>query len=49
MHLEISFTKKGIFSKSQIEQIAEQLPSFQNSNYKAEIKGIIKRDEEDGK
>jgi len=49
MHLEISFTKKGMFSKSQIEQIAEQLPPFQNSNYKAEIKGLIKKDEENDK
>ena len=49
MHLELSYTKKGTFSKSQVEQIAEQLPSFQNSFYKAEIRGITKKDEGNGR
>ncbi len=32
-------------SKSQVEQLAEQLPSFQDAVYKATFKGFIQREE----
>ena len=41
-HLELSFARSGVFSKSQVESITEQLPVIQNALYKAELKGIIK-------
>ncbi len=41
LSMELDIVKQGEFSKAQVEQMAEQLPSFQGAGYKAELKLII--------
>ena len=43
---EITITKKGKFSKSQIEQQVESLPSLSGADYSADITLIIEISEE---
>ena len=45
LNFELNIIKNGSFSKSQAEQLAEQLPSFQDAVYKAALKGFIKKEE----
>jgi hypothetical protein len=45
LNFELNIIKNGSFSKSQAEQLAEQLPSFQDAVYKATLKGFIKKEE----
>jgi hypothetical protein len=42
VHFELTIAQNGNFSKSKIEQMAEQLPAFQEATYKAELKGFVK-------
>jgi len=42
VHFELIITQNGSFSKSKLEQMAEQLPVFQEASYKAELKGFVK-------
>ena len=42
LNFELNIIKSGGFSKSQVEQLAEQLPAFQDAVYKATLKGFIK-------
>ncbi|MDP2302477.1 MAG: hypothetical protein Q8N03_08640 [Ignavibacteria bacterium] len=45
VHFELTITQNGSFSKSKLEQMAEQLPVFQDASYKAELKGFVKSEE----
>jgi len=45
LNFELNIVKTGNFTKSQIEQLSEQLPSFQDAVYKAVCKGYIKKEE----
>lgn len=45
LNFELNIIRNGNFSKPQIEQLAEQLPSFQDAVYKALLKGYIKKEE----
>lgn len=44
LNFELNIIKSGSYSKSQVEQLTEQLPSFQDAVYKASIKGFIKNE-----
>jgi len=39
--LEIIINKQGDFTKAQVEQMVESLPSFNNAQYKAEVKADV--------
>lgn len=43
LNFELNIYKSGNFSKSQIEQLSEQLPSYQDAVYKATLKGYVKK------
>jgi len=45
LNFELNIIKSGNFSKSQIEQLSEQLPSYQDAIYKATLKGHVKKEE----
>lgn len=45
LNCELNITKTGNFSKSQVEQLAEQLPSFPDAVYKAVLRGFIKKED----
>ena len=45
VYFELAITKNGAFSKSQVEQMAEQLTSFPGASYKAELGIEIKKSE----
>ena len=42
IHFDLTISQTGSFSKSKLEQMAEQLPVFQEASYKAELKGFVK-------
>jgi len=42
LNAEILIEKNGQFTKAQIEQLVEQLPSFAQALYKAEVRGVSK-------
>jgi len=39
LHFELTITREGNFTKAALEQMTEQLPVFQDAQYKAELKG----------
>ena len=43
LNFELNIYKSGNFSKSQIEQLSEQLPPYQDAVYKATLKGYVKK------
>jgi len=43
---DLTVTKGGRFSKAEVEQIVESLPSFPEGDYKAEIKAVLPQEEE---
>lgn len=45
LNFELNILKSGNFSKAQIEQLSEQLPSYQDAVYKATLKGYVKKEE----
>jgi hypothetical protein len=49
LNAEILIEKNGQFTKAQIEQLVEQLPSFAQALYKAEVRGVSKVEENQNK
>lgn len=45
LNFELNISKHGLFSKSQIEQLSEQLPSYNDAVYKATLRGFLKKEE----
>ncbi len=42
---DLTVSKRGSFSKAEVEQIVESLPSFPEGDYKAEIKAVLPQEE----